>query len=381
MMEAASVTGPAKNLIGFCRWLRTAEGARAGLDISIATFDRNASAYAEEGFAGAARAAGIDTHLIRERYRFDPGVLPQLRQIIAVVKPDIIQTHNNKSHLLVKLLPGSRARRLWFAFQHGHTYPDFKQRLYNEVDRLTLRSADRVVSVCAAFAPRLISYGVRPERIRVLHNAAVPAPPVAETERTQLRGELGIRGGEALILCVGRLSREKGHADLLRALRQLPAGARAWKLVLVGSGPERAALGRVADSLGIGARVVFAGFRARVAAFFSIADMFVLPSRTEGSANVLLEAMMARVPVVATAAGGNPEIIEHESSGLVVPVADVRGLSGAIARLLSEPELVARLVQAAAERAAREFSPDRYRSLLCALYAEALQCQARPDST
>jgi glycosyltransferase involved in cell wall biosynthesis len=380
MMEAASLTGPAKNLIGFCRWLRSPEGVDTGLSVAIATFDRNARARASDSFVGAARAAGIETHVIRERFRFDPGVIPQLREITGKAQPDIIQTHNNKSHLLVRLLPELRTRRLWFAFHHGDAYPDFKQRLYNQVDRVTLRVADRVISVCEAFGPRLVGYGVDPERIRILHNAATPLPQVAEPERARLREQLGVGRHEAVILSIGRLSREKGHADLLRALELALSITRAWKLVLVGTGPEREALGRLASVLGIEQRVRFAGFHADVRPFYAIADVFALPSHSEGSANVLLEAMMAKVPIAATRAGGNPEIVLDEETGLLARVADPPSLASAIGRLLEEPELVARLTAAASARATREFSPERYRQRLTGFYAEALGVAVAPHT-
>lgn len=209
MMEAASITGPAKNLLGFCRWLQTEEGAQTRLSIAIATFDRNARVDEIDSFAAAARAARVQTHVIRERRRFDLGVISQLREVVCQVRPDILQTHNNKSHLLVRALPNVRANRLWFAFQHGHVYSDIKQRIYNEVDRMTLRAADRVVSVCEAFSPRLVSYGVHPDRIRILHNSAIPGAPIADPERTKLRQQLGLRNGETVVLSIGRLSKRR----------------------------------------------------------------------------------------------------------------------------------------------------------------------------
>jgi glycosyltransferase involved in cell wall biosynthesis len=377
MMEAASVTGPAKNLLGFCRWLDTPEGAGTGLSVVIATFDRNARAYESDGFAAAARAAGVETHLLRERYRFDPGVLPQLRAYVAAIQPDIIQTHNGKSHLLMKLAPGLRRGRLWFAFQHGYTHTDIKQRLYNQLDRLSLRAADRVVSVCQAFAPRLVAYGVRPERIRVLHNAVAPARTVAFDEQSRLRSQLGIGNGDAVILAVGRLSQEKGHTDLLRALALLPRGEKVWRFVLVGAGPEREALERLTRTLGLTQHVVFAGFHADVAAYFAIANIFVLPSHTEGSSNVLLEAMMAGVPIVATRAGGNGEIVLDGKTGLLVPVGEPQAMADAVARLLIEPYLASQFADAAGARARQEFSLERYRVRLSGYYSEALAATRR----
>jgi glycosyltransferase involved in cell wall biosynthesis len=372
MMEARSVTGPAKNLIGFCRWLHTAEGAQTGLSVAIATFDRTTQTHGIDAFVNSARAAGIDTHVIRERHRFDLGVIEQLREIAASTRPHIIQTHNGKSHLLIKALPSLRAHRPWVAFQHGYVYSDLKLGLYNQVDRLTLRSADRVVSVCQAFAPRLVAYGVKHERIRVLHNAAMPIAATSEADATNLRQQLGIRNGEAVILSIGRLSREKSHADLLRAMGQLGSIPRPWKLLLVGIGPEREALGRLACSLGIEQRVVFAGFHPDTTRFFAVADVFALPSRSEGSSNVLLEAMMAKVPIAATRAGGNPEIVLDQNTGLLVPVGNSAALADALARLLREPDLARRLADSAFTRATREFSLEHYRRRLLAIYAEVL---------
>jgi glycosyltransferase involved in cell wall biosynthesis len=370
MMEAASVTGPAKNLIGFSSWLASEEGKQTGFSVAIATFDRSA-APGTEGFAAAARAAGIATHVIKERGRLDLGVLPQLQAIVAAVRPTIIQTHNGKSHLLIRALAGSRARRVWFAFQHGYQDTDLKLRLYNQVDRLTLRSADRVVSVCQAFAPRLVAYGVDPHRIRILHNAAVPARPVTDLERMQLRERLGLRGDESVVLTIGRLSREKGHADLLRAVARL-GSLKQWKLVIVGIGPESSSLEHLARSLGVSHRVIFAGFHTDVRGFYANADVFVLPSHSEGSSNVLLEAMMARVPIAATSAGGNAEIIVDEETGLLTTVGDPQSLGDAIARLLQDPQLASRVVNAAVARAVSEFSVLRYRSRLLAYYADGL---------
>ena len=288
------------------------------------------------------------------------------------MNPDIIQTNNNKSHLLLRLLPESRAQRVWFAFHHGYTYPDLKQRAYNHVDRVSLRAADRVVTVCEAFRPQLIARGVSPDRVRILHNAASPTRPVSEAERAQLRERLGIRRGEAVILSVGRLSSEKGHAGLLEALGQLRPLERGWKLVLVGRGPDREALEELARARGMSPRIRFAGFHADVSPFYAIADVFVLPSLTEGSSNALLEAMTAGVPIVASTAGGIPEIVLDGQTGLLARVGDLPGLAEAIRRLLQERELVARLVAAAAARARQEFSQDRYRRLLLGFYADAL---------
>jgi glycosyltransferase involved in cell wall biosynthesis len=173
---------------------------------------------------------------------------------------------------------------------------------------------------------------------------------------------------------VGRLSSEKGHVDLLRALQLLHL-RQSWKAVLVGSGPELAHLQAAAIAAGISDRVVFAGFRSDISRYFAAADVFVLPSHSEGSSNALLEAMVAGVPIVATTAGGNPEIIESDRTGLLVPAGDSAGLAVAIARMVEDKALANQMAHAAAARAASRFSPEHYRQLLCGYYHEAVDGQ------
>ena len=368
LMEASSVTGPAKNLIGFCRWAHSPEASAAGLRFSIATFGREPYDDSDNGFAQAARAAGIDTHVIRERRRFDRAVYPRLAEIVADVAPQIVQTHNVKSHFLFKS-SGLRKGKIWLAFQHGYQDTDLKLHLYNQLDRWTLRSADRVISVCEAFTRRLVAYGVRRERIRVLHNSATPPVAAPAGGKLALRHALGIEASDAIILTIGRMSREKGHADLLEALHLLRADVPPWRAVLVGDGPERERLVSLAARLGIADRVVFAGFRSDVQPFYSVAAVLALPSHSEGSSNVILEAMAARVPIAATAVGGNPEIVTDEETALLSRGRDPEGLARSLTRLLTDPMLVTRLTAAAHSRAMSRFSPEQYRQTLLEIYS------------
>jgi glycosyltransferase involved in cell wall biosynthesis len=130
---------------------------------------------------------------------------------------------------------------------------------------------------------------------------------------------------------------------------------------------------RLARSLGLSERILFAGAHADVRPFYAMADVFALPSLSEGSPNVLLEAMAAKIPIAATKAGGNPEIILHKETGLLVPIGDPQSLASAIAQLLGEPDLASRFAEAACARATREFSVEQYRRRLLGFYAEALE--------
>jgi glycosyltransferase involved in cell wall biosynthesis len=230
------------------------------------------------------------------------------------------------------------------------------------------------MTVCEAFAHELVSVNKVPrEKIRVQHNPIRPGAKSNPADVKALRERWGITDHERVILSVGRLSKEKAHADLILAFQRL-CGTRAdYKLVIVGEGPERASLEATAADLGIDTRVVFTGQISDVRPFYATADVFVLPSHSEGSPNVLLEAMGAEVPVVATAVGGVPEIVEDETSALLIPPGDPRAMANAIDRLVKDFELGEQLSRNAAELVSRNHSPQQYVSSLIQTYSKAIR--------
>lgn len=347
IIEARSVTGPARNLIDFCRQARRF-GAR--LEPTLVTFHRIGLGWPAD-FIEAARRADLQVEVITERFRFDPRALSELKSIVRRLQPDIIQTHGVKSHFLIRS-SGLWKRSHWIAFHHGYTHTDLKMLAYNQLDRWSLRAAELVITVSSASAARLVRAGVPPERIAVLHNS-VDAQRFARREATarSLRASMNIRDDEAVLLSVGRLSREKGHEDLICAfdhLRRSRPELKA-KLVIVGDGPELMRLERLADSFGATELITFAGHVREPEPYYAMADVFVLPSRSEGSPNALLEAMAAGVPIVATCVGGVPEIVSDGSSALLVPPGDPEAMAEAIARALEDEELTARLTSRARE--------------------------------
>src|SRR5689334_10047284 len=124
VIEAYSVTGPAKNLIEFSRRVSARSEGNAAAEVLLVTFQRGAL-DPPNAFVAAVREAGLPVHVIAERYRFDTGVISQLRRVIADFQPDILQTHSLKSHFLVRLAR-LHQRQPWIAFHHGYTTPDLK---------------------------------------------------------------------------------------------------------------------------------------------------------------------------------------------------------------------------------------------------------------
>ena len=173
---------------------------------------------------------------------------------------------------------------------------------------------------------------------------------------------------QLLLGTASRLSREKGIADLLGAAEIVLRMRRDIGFVVFGEGPERDRLARQARHAGVSDRFVLAGFQDHVQAVIGQWDLAVLPSRTEGLSNAILEAMAAGLPVLATNVGGTPELIRHEETGWLVPPRSPARLAAAILKLADSPPLRSALGAAARRRVRECFSyaavASQYRAVL-----------------
>jgi len=375
-MEASLVNGAAKTLLNFCDSLALPPQRTGSVSMAIATFHRGdaPSGQPANAFVAAVESRGIRAFVIPERYRFDPRSLRALRAVITEANPDIIETNNVKSHALIKMM-GLHRKRRWLAFHHGHTVPDFKMKLYNQLDRWSLPSAHRVLAVCGPLREQLLALGVRKDRIRVLHNSAAVLKPGWDHSAPQVRKKFGLQDpATAILLSIGRLSSEKGHADLIDALHHLHHSRPSlnWRLLLVGSGPEQHNLEAAVQRFGLQGHVIFASQQADVLPFYGAANAMVLPSHAEGSPHVVLEAMSAGVPIVATSVGGVPEMLRDGETGLLTPAKDPEALAFAIARILDSPWLADSLAVKAKEELRVRFSHEAYRRTLLEIYEELL---------
>jgi glycosyltransferase involved in cell wall biosynthesis len=213
----------------------------------------------------------------------------------------------------------------------------------------------------------LLRNGIDAERFRV-----VPPGPAA-------RAAIGLDPDRPVVGTVGRLEDRKGHAQLLDAVQALAAdrNGRAPQLLVVGDGPLRDTLVAQARMLGIADRVRFTGTVGDVRPFLAAMDVFVLPSWAEGMSNALMEAMAAARPVVATAVGGNVEVLGEAHTGVLVPAGDPRAIAEAVGALLGDPERAFRLGSAARDSVERRFTARAGVAGLERLYEERLGVRAR----
>ncbi|MBV9266145.1 MAG: glycosyltransferase [Acidobacteriaceae bacterium] len=370
-MEASVVNGAAKTLLNFCDALR--DQGTSFAEIAIVTFHRDGFAQKDcpNEFVRAVRTRGLEAIVIPERRALDPSIPGSLRRIVAERNPDILQTNNVKSHFLVRL-SGIHRNRRWIAFHHGYTATDMKVKLYNQLDRWSLRAADRVVTVCGPFREQLTEAGIPAGRVTVLHNSATVLNSAAKADAQPVRIAYGIADETQVLLSIGRLSFEKGHADLIRALALLrdSDSSLRWTLMVVGSGPEQARLEALTRELDLSDKVIIVGQQSDVLPFYAAADVMVLPSHSEGSPHVVLEGMSFGIPIVATRVGGVPEILTDGETATLVEARNIRAMADGIRAALRNPA-GARARAATAKLVLQErFSHTSYLKQMLTLYRE-----------
>jgi glycosyltransferase involved in cell wall biosynthesis len=198
--------------------------------------------------------------------------------------------------------------------------------------QLAARSAAHLITVCQDLKDRLVELGVDAHRITVLRNG-VDLDTFRPRDRQALRAKYGVAG--PVLLSVGHLIPRKAHDIVIEAAAQLPGTT----LLIAGEGPERDALVRLTERLGVADRIRFLGQVAptEIAQVFCAADVLVLASSREGWANVLLEAMACGTPVVASDVNGTPEVVTEPAAGLLVRERTGAAFAAAIKQLLDRP--------------------------------------------
>jgi len=322
---------------------------------------------------GRARALGIKVHPVPMLGEVDLFSARRIAGIIRSGNFDIIHMHTARAHALGAMACAFNhspacvvSRRVAFPVKGG-PFGIAKFLKYR-------RRIDAYIAVCEAAGDALVSAGVDPARVHVVHSGVVP-PEVAEGK--DVREELGIGPDDRLVGNVGALVEAKDQHCLLRAalfvLERLPKA----KFVIVGDGEQERSLKDLASELGVGGSVILTGFKDDVGSYLRAFDVFALSSKMEGLNNSVVEAMMMGKPVVATRVGGIPEIIEHEKTGLLVPPGDHAALAGAILDILENPEKAAALAYAGREAAHERFTAERMVEGTIAVYENLLKDRCR----
>jgi L-malate glycosyltransferase len=294
---------------------------------------------------------GIPVVPVSPAFEWDPVAVNRVRVLLQRVRPDVVHAHAGHAVAIAALatagteVPLLVTRRVALPLRR------------NPLSRWKYARPARFIAVSHRVRSVLRTGGVAADRISVVYSGVDVARAATPARAATLRG-LGLDPGRPLVVMVSSLvPPHKDPETFLVAIAAVRSCGGDVQALLVGEGPLAAATNRMRDRLGLAGSVRLAGFRGDAVELLAAADVAVLSSRDEGLGTTLLDAMVAGVPVAATAAGGVPEVVRDGVDGLLVPVGDGAALGAAIRRLLGERDVRTALVAAARERVKR-FSID-----------------------
>jgi glycosyltransferase involved in cell wall biosynthesis len=348
-------------------------------------FALSAACFHEDGpIRQQLESLGVPTFNLQVPSERDPRAIVRARRLIVEQGCDAVHTHL----LRADLLAGLAAR--WAGV------PAIISTVYalGEYRREKRRRTDPLLdAVCAVLPTHAVAVAdaikrdclkrlkMRGENITVIHTGIDPPPPVDPGRIDALRARWGLFPRHRLVLTLARLSYEKGVDVLVEAARLVRRTHPDVRFAVLGEGPDRPALEDRIRSANLDSVVRLAGFEADVWPAIWAAEVVCLPSKSEGMPNVLLEAMAAGKPIVASCVGGVPEAVESEINGLLVEPDEPASLAGAILRLVDDASLAQRLGKVARETAEARFSAKESVAAYARLYRRLLERRSVTDGS
>jgi glycosyltransferase involved in cell wall biosynthesis len=326
------------------------------------------------------RDAGFSPEVFRLKRPVDPGCVRGLVKLFREQRIDAVHSHE-----FTMAVYGAAAARLLnlphvITMHGGVNVGDALRRRI--ALRWAMRQSDHTVVVSRATQTQFATaLHVDESRFSVVPNGV----PAASGDAARVRAEFGIGKNESVLLAVGTLEHHKGHRVLLEALTRLSSAGvgKRWKLIIAGGrgGDQHQALLAYIRENGLSERVTIALNRSDIADLLALADIFVMPSLWEGLPMALLEAMVARKAIVASAIAGIPEAILDGREGVLVPPGDAAALADALRLLFADPARRAVLGDVAAARAEREFTVAVMAERYEALYAGIPRSRTREEES
>lgn len=301
-------------------------------------------------FSDLARANNIPTQTFSMRYPFDLSPLPNLIRYTRQKGISLVHTHGARGNLLGRL--GSKwsgipnLTTVHSSLAHDYLSP-WSARMALGLDRLTLSLTSGIITVSEYLAEEVALRGGK--NIETIYNGQ---PPISfdslASSRQQFRKQWGIPADALVLGTIGRLHPTKGQSYLVKVASRLRMKFPNLHLLLIGEGPLRQDLELELQQTTI--PHTFTGYLSQAYKALPAMDIFLLPSISEGMGLVLLEAMQAKVPIVASAVGGIPEVIRAGKDGLLVPSGDLAGFTEACNSIIENPNLAKSLVASGQER-------------------------------
>jgi glycosyltransferase involved in cell wall biosynthesis len=305
----------------------------------------------------------------------------RLAKIICAVRPDVVHTHTAKAGAVGRaavMLSGFRRRPVVVHTFHGHVLQGYFGRagtlLFRAIETVLARATDRLVAVSPEVRDELVTLGVASEKkFSIIRLGIELEPRVAfDGDTVEIRRRHGIPAETFVVGWFGRMTAVKRTDDLLATLSELRERGVDALLLLVGDGSDRGRLEQRAHDLGIARHCLFLGYQEEVGTWYALCDAVILTSASEGTPVTIIEALAAGRPVVATAVGGVPDVVDEGETGYLVPSGDTTAMADRLERLARDPELRSAMGSEGRERVLRRYAVERlvgdvdelYRALL-----------------
>ena len=301
--------------------------------------------------------------------RYDSRFLGRIARVLREERPDILHTHLPRADFAGALARVFHPGLVWVCSVHAIYSENWSGRWSLPLFDLLWRRADVMVCISHAVREWLVGRGVPPDKARVIHYGIEPAK--FSEPRVNLREQWGLNDN-AVVGSIGRLELRKGHDLLIRAMPELCMRVPSARLLIAGHDPRGygATLRRLIDRLGLGEKVRLVGFQNDVGSFLNALDVFAFASSSEGFGQVLVEAMAAAKPVVASKISPLTEIAVDGNTGLLVEPGDPTAFADAIMSLLKNPIERERMGLRGRERVKKFFTAERMARQTLALYEE-----------
>jgi glycosyltransferase involved in cell wall biosynthesis len=357
MTKVQGIGGAEQHLLALLPALRD-----AGVDARFLSLDAGGDA---ERFHSALDERGVPWTKVRCGLDLSPRLAATVAARVRAERPDLLHTHMVHADAYGSL--AAHASRIPFVSTR-HNDDRYLLGLFRYVDRGLMSGVKRIVAISEAVRAFHVQAGLPAEKLETIHYGldALPATPSEVTPAAA-----GIPAGVPLLLAIGRLIEQKDHATLLDAFVLVRRTHPEARLAILGWGPLEERIRERARALGLLDSVLLLG-RLEPRDWLERADVFVHTSRWEGFGIVLLEAMLASLPVVGTQVSAIPEIVADGKTGLLAPAGDSRAIAAQLAALLDDPSRRRALGEQGLKRAKDEFSVARMTGRTLDVYTRAL---------
>jgi glycosyltransferase involved in cell wall biosynthesis len=302
---------------------------------------------------------GVKAFPVDVNGKVDPRSIKSIRDILKRNGVQILHSHDFKSNIY-GLIGSANLGIKRILTAGGTTRDSFVKKMYMYFDEtFTYRYYDKIIAVSEEIRDRLLLKRMRPGKVSLVENGIDMSLYEHDEGETTPLDSLPGKNGKKVFAVVGRLFPDKGHRYFLAAFRNVMREVPDVAALIVGEGPSEAEIREQAKSLNMAGNVFFCGVRRDMLNVYKNIDCLVIPSLTEGLPYVLLEAMMCKVPVLATSVGGIPKVVTNGRTGYLVPPGDVESLEDGMRRILADPGKAREMSENGYQLVAEKYSAQR----------------------